>query len=79
MKSHVNANDITLATTLLERKEPFHFWANGGDDSIFTFDFKPFRFKDIFKMTVIGKNNPEFTKNYYKAGYNNTLTLTEVV
>ncbi len=77
-KSHVNTNDIALATTLLERKEPFYIWANGGDESIFTFNFKPFRFEDIFKMSIVGINKPEFTKNYYKAGYNNTVKLLEV-
>ncbi len=78
-KSHINQNDITLSTTLLERKEPFYLWANGGDNSIFSFQFKPFRFKDIFKMTIVGKNVPGFTKNYYKAGYNNKIKMIEVV
>lgn len=78
-KSHVNANDIALATTLLERKEPFYIWANAGDESIFTYSFRPFRFEDIFKMAITGSNKPEFTKGYYKAGYNNSIKLIEVV
>lgn len=78
-KSHVNQNDIDLAEELLARKEPFFIWPNGGDDSIFRFSFKPYRFRDIIKVTVVGKNDPEFTKNYYKAGYNNTIYIQEVV
>ncbi len=78
LKSHINQNDINLTETLLSRKEPFYLWANGGDDTIFSFSFRPFRFQDIFKMTIIDRNDPEYTKNYYKAGYNNTIKLIEV-
>lgn len=78
-KSHVNQEDIDLAEGLLVRREPFFIWPNGGDDSIFRYSFRPFRFRDIFKVTVVGDNSPEFTKNYYKAGYNNTMKITEVV
>lgn len=77
-KSHVNANDIALATTLLERKESFYIWPNGGDEAIFSYSFRPFRFKDIYKVSIIGDNEPEFTRNYYKAGYNNTIKVKEV-
>ncbi len=77
--SHVNQNDITLAETLFSRKEAFFIWPNGGDESIFRFQFKPFRFQDIYKVTIVGENAPAFTKNYYKAGYNNQMNLVEVV
>ncbi|MCA9405047.1 MAG: hypothetical protein KC684_00785 [Candidatus Omnitrophica bacterium] len=76
-KSHVNANDIALATTLLERKETFYIWPNGGDEDIFSYSFKPYRFKDIFKVSIVDDNNPEFTKNYYKSGYNNIIKVVE--
>ena len=80
LKSHVKQTDIDLAETLLSRKEPFFIWPNGGDDTgIFRFSFRPFRFQDIFKVTVVGSNNPTYTKNYYKAGYNNNINLIEVV
>jgi hypothetical protein len=78
-KSHVNQADITLAETLLSRKEPFFIWPNGGDESIFRFTFRPFRFPDIFKVTITGENSPDFTKNYYRSGYNNAFNLIEVV
>lgn len=78
-RSHVNQNDIDLATTLLERKEPFYIWPNGGDaDGIFTYAFSPYRFKDIFKVAVIKPSNPSYTKGYYKAGYNNNIQVLEV-
>lgn len=77
-KSHVNQNDIDLIEQLLARKEPFFIWPNGGDSSIFRYSFRPYRFKDIFKVTIIGKNDPRYTKNYYKAGYNNSVSLIEV-
>lgn len=79
LKSHVSVSDIALTTTLLERKEPFFLWPNGGDESIFSYVFKPFRFEDIFKVTIVGSNKPMFTKNYYKAGYNNEIKLIEVI
>ena len=78
-KSHVNQNDIDLSTTLLNRKEPFYIWACGGDVSIFTYSFAPFRFQDIYKVAIEGDNSPEYTKNYYKAGYNNKYKVIEVV
>lgn len=78
-KSHINQNDIDLAQTLFDRKEPFFIWPNGGDESIFRFSFKPFRFQDIFKVSIVGDNNPTYTKNYYKAGFNSNMNLIEVV
>jgi len=78
-KSHVNQNDITLAETLIDRKSPFFIWANAGDESLFTYKFKPFRFQDIFKVTIVGSSSPEYTSNYYKSGYNNKINLIEVV
>lgn len=77
--SHVNQNDINLAEELLDRKEPFFVWPNGGDESLFKFSFRPYRFQDLFKVSVTGESQPKLTKNYYKGGYNNTLNLTEVV
>ncbi len=79
MRSHVLQTDIDLAEELLQRKEPFYIWPNGGNDSIFRFSFRPFRFQDIYKVTVIGKSAPEFTKNFYKSGYNNVINIIEVV
>lgn len=78
-KSHVNQNDITLAEGLITRKDAFFMWPNGGDESIFTYKFRPYRFQDIFKVGVSGKTKPKLTKNYYKSGYNNTINLIEVV
>lgn len=79
LKSHVNQADITLAESLISRKSPFFIWANGGDETIFKYLFRPYRFQDIVKVTVIGDSSPEFTKNYYKSGYNNTINIVEVV
>lgn len=78
-KSHVNQNDITLAETLIDRKAPFFIWPCGGDESLFTYKFKPFRFQDIFKVAIVGGSSPEYTRNYYKSGYNNKINLIEVV
>lgn len=78
-KSHVNQNDITLAESLISRKEPFFLWPNGGDETIFTYSFRPYRFQDIFKVTITGDNSPALTKNFYKSGYNNAFNLVEVV
>jgi len=77
-KSHVNQNDINLVQTLLDRKESFYMWINGGDETIFSYTVKPYRFRDIYKVAIIGKNKPQLTKNYYKAGMNNSISVTEV-
>lgn len=79
MRSHVNQNDIDLFMTLVERKEPFFIWPNGGDESIFAYSFKPYRFRDIFKVSIIGKYSPKLTRNYYKAGLNAKIKIAEVV
>jgi hypothetical protein len=78
-ESHVNQADITLAESLLSRKDPFFIWPNAGDESIFTYKFRPYRFQDLFKVTVTGKSSGKLTKNFYRAGYNNTINLIEVV
>jgi hypothetical protein len=77
-KSHVNQNDITLALELLARKEPFFIWPNGGDESIFTYKFPPYRFQDIYKVARVGDNTPKHTNNYYKAGMNDKFKVVEV-
>lgn len=78
-KSHVNQNDITLIESLIARKQEFFMWPNGGDESIFTYEFRPYRFQDIFKVAIVGDTSPKLTKNYYRAGYNNEIDLKEVV
>jgi hypothetical protein len=77
-KSHVNQNDIDVYTELREWKLPFYIWVNGGDESIFSYKFEPYRFKDIYKVALVGKANPALTGNYYKSGLNDKITLTEV-
>ena len=76
-KSHVNQNDIDLIEELVERKEPFFIWPCGGDVSIFTYSFYPYRFKDFFKVSIQDSDSPMFTKNYYKSGYNNKIKMVE--
>lgn len=82
--SHQIQNDIDLATTLFGYKQPFFMWPNGGNESIFRFKFRPFRFQDIYKVAVsLGQSSspstPSFTNNFFKAGYNDVLSLVEVV
>lgn len=82
--SHQIQNDINLANTLFSYKQPFFVWPNGGNESLFRFQFRPFRFQNIYKVAVsLGSSStpstPSFTNNYYKAGYNDTLNLVEVV
>lgn len=82
--SHQIQNDINLASTLFQYKQPFFIWPNGGNEAIFRFQFRPFRFQDIVKVAVsLGSSStsstPSFTGNFYKAGYNDILSLVEVV
>jgi hypothetical protein len=78
MVSHVNQNDIDICEELSTRKRPFFMWICGGDTSQFTYKFRPYRFQDIFKMGVVDSLNPNLTRNYYKAGYNNTIQMVEL-
>lgn len=78
-KSHINQKDIDLAETLCSLKEPFFIWANGGDESIFSYKFRPYRFEDIIKVSISDDVSPTLTKNYYKSGYNNKIYLEEMV
>lgn len=77
--SHVLQTDIDLAQTLFSYKQPFFIWPNGGDESIFRFKFRPYRFQDIYRVSVVGTSNPFLTNNFYRAGYNDTMNLVEVV
>lgn len=82
--SHQIQNDINLARTLFDYKQPLFIWPNGGNEAIFRFQFKPFRFQDIYKVSIsLGQSSnpstPSFTGNFYKAGYNDILSLVEVV
>lgn len=77
-KSHTNQNDIDLIESLIESKTPFFIWPCGGDVSIFSYSFYPYRFKDIFKVAIEGDASPMVTKNYYKGGYNNKIDIIEV-
>ncbi len=76
--SHVLQVDIDLAQTLFAYKQPFFIWPNGGDESIFRFKFRPYRFQDIYKVSIVGASNPLLTNNYYKAGYNDVMNIVEV-
>lgn len=77
-KSHVKQTDIDLMRTLIDRKEPFYIWMGGGDVSIFSYLFKPYRFRDIFKVGMVGPDEGELTNNYYKSGYNDKIKMIEV-
>lgn len=76
--SHVNQDDIDLYTILVDRKQAFWIWVNAGDESIFKYKFKPYRFKDIYKVAIVGEYSPKMTNNYYKSGLNDRLKLVEV-
>jgi hypothetical protein len=77
-KSHTSTHDMELFCTLLDRGSEFHIWPNGGNESQFRYPFYPFRFKDVFKVAIVGKSLPEYTANYFKAGLNATLNVEEV-
>jgi len=77
-KSHINKNDIEIYTNILERDNEFHVWPNGGSEGQFTYRFFPYRFKDIFKVSIIKSTKPSYTKNLFHTGLNATLDIEEV-
>lgn len=77
-KSHKSANDIAIASILMDYKRPYYVWINAGDEAQFDHLFKPYRFEDIFRVSNIGKYSPKLTKNYYRAGLNLKIKFEEV-
>lgn len=77
-RSHVSTNDVELFNTIVFRDSEFHLWLNGGNESQFKYPFYPYRFCDMFKVSLIKDIQPSYTDNYYKAGLNAKLKIVEV-
>lgn len=75
---YTNVADRQLLLTLSNKFDAFLFWPCGGDETQFSFSDDGFRRQDIFLMAVTERPKPYFSKNYYKAGTNATLKLSEV-
>ena len=74
----VDDADIKLAQTICNMTEPFYMWPCGGNVEQFEHSFAPFRFEDIFKVSVADGNNPNLTDNLYWTGLHDKIKLVEV-
>lgn len=77
-RSYTSVLDRQLLVTLSEFPQAALIWPGGGDESQFSFPDIGYRKKDIFLMGRSNFPSPNYTKNYYKAGTNQTLTYREV-
>jgi len=77
-KSHISTADVDLYNTILSRDSEFHIWFNGGDEGQFKYLFYPYRFEDMFKVSILKGAQPSFRKNFYGSGLNSELEIVEV-
>lgn len=70
--------DIALAETLRQLSAPFYMWPCGGNEDQFKYHFAPYRFQDIFKVSIVDGNSPNLTDNAYWTGLHDKIKLEEV-
>jgi hypothetical protein len=77
-KTHYKSDDNTILETLLDREESIWLWINDDSENVQVMSQQPFRFQDIYKVSIEKDNNIDYTKNLFFSGINIKLNLTEV-
>lgn len=72
------ASDIAFFKNLFDRRREFLIWPCGGKETIFRFDVKGTRKKDIYLCEIDGDINHWFDNNTYELGINGNLKITQV-
>jgi len=70
--------DIALAEKICRMSTPFYIWPCGGNTEQFKYHFSPFKFEDIYKVSVVDGNAPNLTDGLYWTGLHDKIKLTEV-
>ncbi len=78
LKAHYNEDDNDVINMLAQRDNPFFIWINDNTESIMKMYQEPFRFKDLYKVSIIKPDSLRFTKNLYFSGIDDSINMIEV-
>jgi len=78
LKTHYVEDDNAVIDMLLQRNVPMFVWINDNTESVMTMYQEPFRFKDIFKVSVQKKDKLSFAKNLFFSGIDESVDMVEV-
>lgn len=77
-KTHFRSADNAIIATLLDRDDAMWIWINDGAENVQVMSQQPFRFEDIFKVSIEKDNGVKYTNNLFFSGMDIKLKLTEV-
>ena len=77
-KTHYRSADNAIIETLLDRDEAMWLWINDDSEEVQLMSQQPFRFQDIYKVSIEKDNGVKYTKNLFFSGMDIKLKLTEV-
>ena len=78
LKAHYKESDNDVINMLLQRDVPMFIWINGDTESIMTMYQEPFRFPDLYKISIIKPDKPKFAKNLFFSGFDDSINMVEV-
>ncbi len=77
-KTHYRAADNAIIEILIERIEAMWIWINDDLEDVQFMSQQPFRFEDVYKVSIEKDNNIEYTNNLFFSGMDLKFRLTEV-
>jgi len=77
-KTHFRSRDNAIIELLLDRDDAMWLWINDDMENIQVMNQQPFRFQDIFKVSIEKDNGVKYTNNLFFSGMDVKLKLTEV-
>lgn len=77
-KTHYRSDDNAIIETLLEREDSMWLWINDDSENVQLMSQQPFRFEDIYKVSIEKDNNIAYTNNLFFSGMDLKLKLSEV-
>lgn len=78
LKAHYVEDDNDVINMLAQRDNPFFIWINDNTESIMKMYQEPFKFKDLYKVSVQKPDSMRFTKNLYFSGIDDSINMIEV-
>ena len=78
LKAHYKEIDNEIIDTLARRDVPMFVWINDNTESIMKMYQEPFRFQDLYKVSIEKKDKIKFTNNLYFSGLDNNINMIEV-
>ncbi len=74
----LSQNDIDLFEKIRKVKAPLWLWPCGGNEEQFEYHFEPFRFCNIYKVSVEDGVAPNLKDNLYWTGLRDSIKFVEV-